>query len=122
MKHDEVDADVDIEAVKMIMSSTTPDDHKNFQLAFSMWFTTKEQYELDKKDISMQFRAMLLVIFFSLLSVKELDCDETVELIPVIKKITTSPFLSASTQAMAAILFGFSKDMVRNGKASPLTL
>jgi hypothetical protein len=89
---------------------------ESFQSSFSSWFPNIGQaYQPVKTNKLVEIKAMMIVVSFMMLPL-DMDSLESELLIPFVRTILDSHYFKPSFQALAAILFGFAKHEVSNGR------
>lgn len=113
----EVNASVDVEVIKLIVSEVRDEENDAFRVAFPTWFHNPlEPYNLNMRDTRAELKALMLIVAFTLLNVADIEGEESVELIPFIECFAVHEYFATANHAVAVIIFGFAASEVSRRK------
>ena len=92
----------DVEKLKNVIKSVSNDENESFRFSFPRWFCNPwEPYSLSIFDDRAEFKAFMLVMTFTCLSLDELE--------PLIHYVIEDEYFGEAIAALAPILFGIAE-------------
>lgn len=108
------DAETDFAVIEKIVESADDRDLLEFRSWFMEIFGRQNSYKLNNNDISVEFKAFILVVCLTLINVKDVEGEDDKDLLPFLKTFLGRPKFSMCHSAVGTIFFGISQNQVRN--------